>query len=50
MGVWIFTVFGEKDVAVCEEIAKLHKVDVKVVEKHYKEMLKNIEEEVKDED
>lgn len=50
MGVFFLQAWGELDVQLCEEIAKAHKVDVKVVEKHYKEMLKNIEEEVKDED
>lgn len=50
MGAWFWGAFGELDVQLCEEIAKAHKVDVKVVEKHYKEMLKNIEEEVKVED
>ena len=46
MGMWLFTVIGEKDAMVCEEIAKMHKVDVKVVEKHYKEMLNNIKKEL----
>lgn len=50
MGVWLLQAWGDYDVQLCEEIAKAHKVDVKVVEKHYKEMLKNIEKEVKDED
>lgn len=43
MGAWFLTAWGEKDTAIVEEIAKLHKVDVKTVEKHYREMLKNIE-------
>ena len=34
---------SEKDIAIVEEIAKLHKVDVKTVEKYYRELLKNIE-------
>ena len=50
MGLWFLTAIGEKDTPIVEEIAKLHKVEVEVVAKHYKEMLKNIEEEVKNED
>lgn len=46
MGVFFLQAWGEKDTAIIEEIAKLHKVDVKTVEKHYKEMLKNIEKDV----
>lgn len=47
MGFWFLEGFGEQDTAIVEEIAKVHKVDVKVVEKHYKEMLKGIANEVK---
>ena len=39
MGAWLLLAFGEKDVVLVEEIAKLHKVDKEVVEKYYKEML-----------
>lgn len=42
MGAWFLTAWGEFDVELCEEISKHHKVDVKVVEKHYLEMLNNI--------
>lgn len=31
--------FGEKDKVLIEEVAKLHKLDVKEVEEAYKEML-----------
>ena len=46
MGVWLLLAFGEKDKVLVEEIAKAHKVDVEVVEKHYKEMLENIKKDV----
>ena len=42
--------FGEKDKVLIEEIAKLHKVDVAVVEKHYKEMLENVKVAVQNKD
>lgn len=48
MGFFFFQAYGEKDTAIVEEIAKLHKVDVEVVAKHYKEMLEKIKNEVKD--
>lgn len=44
---WLFF-FGEKDLVLIEEIAKLHKVEKEVVEKHYKEMLKAIKKDVQD--
>lgn len=47
MGLFFLLAFGEKDGMIVEEIAKTHKVDAAVVEKHYKEMLKNIENEIK---
>lgn len=47
MGVWFFQSYNEKDTPIIEEIAKLHKVDVKIVKKHYEEMLKEIANEVK---
>ena len=41
---WLFLeAFGEKDVVLVEEIAKLHKLDKEVVEKYYKEMLEKCE-------
>ena len=43
MGAWFVFLFGEKDSVLVREIAKLHKLDEEVVEKHYKEMLKAIE-------
>lgn len=46
MGAWSFLLFGDKDKVLVEEIAKAHKVDVEVVEKHYKEMLENIKKDV----
>ena len=45
--IWVFF-FGEKDEVLVEEIAKLHKVDKELVEKYYKEMLKNLEKEHKE--
>ena len=43
MGVWLF---GKKDAILVDEIAKEHKVDKEIVEKHYKKMLENIKDEV----
>lgn len=48
MGVWFFQGFGEKDTAIVEEIAKVHKVDVAVVKKHYEKMLEEIKNEVEE--
>ena len=48
MGVFFWGAWGEADIAICEEIAKIHKVDVEVVTKHYKKMLEVIKNEVKD--
>ena len=39
MGLGGLFFFGEKDTVLVEEIAKLHKVDKAVVEKHYRKML-----------
>lgn len=39
--------YGEKDTPIVEEIAKLHKVDVKLVKVHYENMLKEIEKDLK---
>lgn len=47
MGFFFLEAYGNEDTMIIEEIAKLHKVDVKVVEKHYKEMLENIKDEAK---
>lgn len=46
MGAFGFLFFGEKDKVLVEEIAKAHKVDVEVVEKHYKKMLEEIKKDV----
>lgn len=48
MGLLWLEIFGEKDTAICEEIAKEHKVDIEVVEKYYKEMLEKIKNEIKE--
>lgn len=48
MGIWLLQSFGEFDTQVCEEIAKEHKVDIKVVLKHYKEFIENIKNEKED--
>ena len=42
---WIWF-FGEKDKVLIKEIAKEHKLDVEVVEKHYKKMLEEIKNEL----
>lgn len=47
MGFWFLESFGNKDTMIVEEIAKEHKVDVKIVEKHYKEMLEKIAHDIK---
>lgn len=44
-GIWLF---GEKDNQLVEEIAKLHKVDVEIVKKHYEVMLEAIKDEVEE--
>ena len=46
MGAFGFFFFGEKDSVLVNEIAKLHKADKDIVEKHYKEMLEKIKNEV----
>ena len=46
MGAWFIFLFGEEDAVLVDEIAKLHKIPKEVVEKHYKEMFKAIENEV----
>lgn len=48
MGLWFWTAVANKHTEICEEIAKELKVDVKLVEKHYKEMLENIEKELEE--
>lgn len=47
MGVWFWQSYCEKDTPIVEEIAKLHKVDVKLVKVHYENMLKEIEKDLK---
>lgn len=39
--------WGEEDSVLASEIAKLHKADKDIVEKHYKEMLEAIKDEVR---
>ena len=46
MGWMSFYFFGEEDKVLVDEIAKIHKVDKEIVEKHYKKMLENIKDEV----
>jgi hypothetical protein len=46
MGAIFIFLFGEKDAVLVDEIAKVHKVDKAVVEKHYKKMLEEIKNEV----
>lgn len=46
MGSWLGFFFGEKDSVLVNEIAKLHKADKDIVEKHYKKMLEEIKNEV----
>lgn len=45
MGFFFLGAFGDKDKMIIEEIAKLHKLEIEVVEKHYKEMLEKIKNE-----
>lgn len=47
MGFILFQSYGEQDTAIVEEIAKVHKVSVEVVKKHYEKMLKEIADETK---
>lgn len=47
MGLWFLQGFGDADTMLVEEIAKEHKLDVEIVEKHYKIMLENIDKELK---
>lgn len=46
MGMAGLLFFGEQDVVLIEEIAKLHKCDKELVEKHYKAMLEAIRKDV----
>ena len=46
MGWFGLYLFGEQDAVLVDEIAKAHKVDKEIVEKHYKKMLENIKDEV----
>lgn len=46
MGAIFVFLFGEKDKVLIKEIAKEHKADVEVVEKHYKKMLEEIKNEL----
>lgn len=45
--IWVYF-FGEKDEVLVNEIAKIHKIDKEIVEKHYKEMLEAIKKDVQD--
>ena len=46
MGWFGLYLFGERDAVLVNEIAKEHKADKDIVEKHYKEMLEKIKDEV----
>ena len=46
MGWFGVFLFGREDEVLVGEIAKIHKVDKEIVEKHYKKMLENIKDEV----
>ncbi len=46
MGALFLFFFGEADAVLVKEIAKTHKIPVEIVEKHYKEMLEAIKDEV----
>ena len=48
MGFWLWESFGEKDKEIINEISKEHKVDIKVVAEHYKDLLEAIKNEIKD--
>ena len=45
MGLLWLQAFGEADKTLIEEIAKLHKVDVELVARHYKDLLEAIKDE-----
>ena len=47
MGFLLLQAFGEKDVMIIEEIAKLYGVSVQEVAEHYKEMIGKIKDEIK---
>ena len=47
MGWFFLESFGEKDKEIITEIAKEHKVDIRIVAEHYKDMLEAIKNEVK---
>ena len=46
MGMFGWFLFGKEDEVLVGEIAKIHKIDKEIVEKHYKKMLENIKDEV----
>jgi hypothetical protein len=46
MGAYCGYFFGEADAVLVDEIAKTHKIDKEIAEKHYKKMLEDIKNEV----
>lgn len=46
MGIFALFFFGEADELIVKDIAREHKFDEEVVEKHYKKMLEEIKNEV----
>lgn len=48
MGFFFLESFGEKDTAIIEEIAKLHKLDVEKVAKEYKIMVSHLKDEAEE--
>lgn len=47
MGLWLLQSWVKEDASIVEEIAKVHKYNVKTVDKYYREMLEKIEKELK---
>ena len=48
MGMWLLESWGQEDASIVEEIAKVHKYNIKTVDKYYREMLEKIEKELKE--
>jgi hypothetical protein len=48
MGWLWFESWGKEDASIVEEIAKVHKYNIKTVAKYYREMLGKIEKELKE--
>ena len=47
MGAWWILFYGDEDEDLVTDIAKVHKIDRETVEKHYRKMLEDIKNEIK---